>query len=152
MWIRSIVEEWIGCTPAYWTVFLDNSSLDTNLDGCLPEQYEYIRKEILWSRSSSFGQSGVKVSGSFGVFNNASRLYVNPCSTMQKSVVNDYDSYEIRHAYHLVPGIRKLLDVADLVSNHHSLALMQIMYKGNSFMEIKNSQAYNEETWLSQTG
>ena len=142
MWISSIVEEWIGCIPAYWTVFLENSSLDTNLEECLPHQYEYIRKEVLPPSKRR----------SFGVFKNASRFYVNPCSTMQKSVVTDFGYWGVDH--YAVPLLMKELglDVSDMVPNHHSLAMIQMKYKGNNFMEIKNNQAFNEETWLSQTG
>ena len=149
VWISSIVEEWIGCTPAYWTVFLDNSSFDTNLDRCLPEQYEYIRKEILPSSQSNFGTRRF-----FEVFDNASKSYLNPCSTMQKSIVQNYASFGIDHVHYLAPELflQVGLDVADMVTNHHSFAKILIGYKGNTFMEIKNSQAFNEETWLSQTG
>ena len=71
---------------------------------------------------------------------------------MQKSVVTDYGYWGVDHL--VVPLLMKELglDVSDMVSNHHSLAMIQMKYKGNNFMEIKNNQAFNEETWLSQTG
>ena len=133
---RGVLENWAGCTPSYWTTFTAKTSLNKELSGCLLHQYEYLKEVLIFGDRRK-------------TFRDASKLYLNPCSTMQKDVSTVHFSDPIDEDLGKFIFKRAGLNSTEIDC---SIINLSIEYGRNKYTEIKNTQAYDEETWLSQTG
>ena len=116
-WRNSIMKA-VGCVPAYWKRFVSNESLNEIPQDCSQEQY--LKIDVEYSPISSF--------------NNASKLYVNPCAQMATTVTT---------AIHQV--------LYKNTTKRYYLEL-KFLYSTEYYKQIVNNKAYTGETLLGQVG
>ena len=127
---RAKLEESVNCTPAYWKNGSLSSSLGNKLPDCTLHQYKYIYDNIF--KSAEF-------------FNNISKLYIPPCTTLQSTVLTTVNNWD-----DISNDKRKLFDPRYGIRPGHTALFFR--YASNTYMEIKNNKAFDMETLISQTG
>ena len=120
---RNAVMKQTGCRPSYWESLPSTSSLNQNFTLCTPKQYEYLVGRI-WRIQFK------KHSKEF--FNNITKLYTTPCSQMKSSVL--------------------IKNKESSSSSNDVKITLSFKYDDNHYLEMKNKQAYDGETLLSQVG